>query len=169
MLSRRTMLRNTASFGAVAAAGAFIGLDACAKVPPATTVPETFEVTHTDAEWQKILGPQAYYVMRHEDTEPPGSSPLLNEHRKGTWSCAGCDLPLFDAATKFESGTGWPSFYQPLPNAVAIKRDTSAGMIRDECHCRRCGGHLGHVFNDGPRPTGLRYCMNGLSLKFKPA
>jgi peptide-methionine (R)-S-oxide reductase len=100
---------------------------------------------------------------------PAGSSPLDAEERKGTYQCAGCALPLYSSATKFHSGTGWPSFYQPLPNAVAEKRDTTAGMIRTEIHCRRCGGHLGHVFNDGPKPTGLRYCMDGLALKFVPA
>ncbi|RYD96986.1 MAG: peptide-methionine (R)-S-oxide reductase [Sphingomonadales bacterium] len=130
---------------------------------------EVFEVTHTDAEWQKILSPAAYSVMRHENTERPGSSPLDAEERKGTYSCAGCDLPLFASSTKFHSGTGWPSFYEPLKNAVGEKVDNTLGMRRTEVHCRRCGGHLGHVFDDGPRPTGLRYCMNGVSLKFKAA
>jgi peptide-methionine (R)-S-oxide reductase len=127
-----------------------------------------YEVTKSDAEWKKLLSPAAYDVLRRQGTEIPGTSPLLNEHRKGIFSCAGCDLDNYSSATKFESGTGWPSFWQPLPNAVQIAKDDSLGMVRDEVHCRRCGGHLGHVFNDGPRPTGLRYCMNGVALKFRP-
>jgi peptide-methionine (R)-S-oxide reductase len=129
----------------------------------------TFEVTKTDEEWRKLLKPAAYNVLRHQGTERPFSSPLNNEHRKGTFACAGCGLPLFSSATKFDSGTGWPSFYQPLPNAVGTRDDRSAFMLRTEVHCRRCGGHLGHVFNDGPPPTGLRYCMNGVALTFEPA
>src|SRR5216117_706046 len=127
-----------------------------------------FEIEKTDAEWRAQLTPQQYDILRKEGTERPGSSPLLKEHRKGTFACAGCDLPLFASETKFESGTGWPSFYQPLENAVATSEDRSLFMTRTEVHCRRCGGHLGHVFNDGPKPTGLRYCMNGVALKFIP-
>jgi peptide-methionine (R)-S-oxide reductase len=130
---------------------------------------ETFVVALSDDEWRKKLSPEAYDVLRHAGTEMPGSSPLLAEHRPGTFSCAGCDLALFDAKTKFESGTGWPSFYEPLPNAVLTSDDTTLGMDRTEVHCRRCGGHLGHVFDDGPPPTGLRYCMNGVALKFAPS
>src|SRR5476651_2260323 len=126
-----------------------------------------YEVTKSDAEWKKLLSPAAYDVLRHQGTEIPGSSPLLNEHRKGIFSCAGCSLDNYSSATKFESGTGWPSFWQPLANAVQVSKDSSLGMDRDEVHCRRCGGHLGHVFDDGPRPTGLRYCMNGVALKFR--
>jgi peptide-methionine (R)-S-oxide reductase len=128
-----------------------------------------FEVTHSPDEWRRILGPQRYAVLREAATERPFSSPLLNEHRKGTFICAGCSLPLFSWATKFESGTGWPSFWKPLANAVVTRPDHSLMMERTEVLCRRCGGHLGHVFDDGPKPTGLRYCMNGLSLEFKPA
>ncbi len=128
-----------------------------------------FEVNRTDAEWKRILPPKVYEVLRHADTEPAGTSPLLNEHRKGIFSCAGCNLDLYSSATKFESGTGWPSFYEPLKNAVITKADHSFGMERTEVLCRRCGGHLGHVFEDGPKPTGLRYCMNGLALKFRTA
>ena len=110
-----------------------------------------------------------YDILRKHGTERPYSSPLLKEHRKGIFACAGCDLPLFSSDTKFESGTGWPSFWQPLDNAVGETKDRSLGMLRTEIHCRRCGGHLGHVFNDGPKPTGLRYCMDGFALVFKPA
>jgi peptide-methionine (R)-S-oxide reductase len=130
----------------------------------AANAAEKFTVVKSDAEWKRILSPAAYKVLRHEDTEPPGSSPLLNEHRAGTFSCAGCALPLFSSKTKFESGTGWPSFWQPLPNAIGTRVDNSLFDSRIEVHCRRCGGHLGHVFEDGPEPTGLRYCMNCLSL-----
>ena len=128
-----------------------------------------YEVTHSDEEWKKLLSPDAYQVLRHEATEPPFASPLNKEHRKGIFSCAGCALDLYSSETKFNSGTGWPSFYRPLNNAVATKTDTTLGMERTEVHCRRCGGHLGHVFDDGPRPTGLRYCMNGVAMAFKPS
>jgi peptide-methionine (R)-S-oxide reductase len=128
-----------------------------------------FEIVYSDAEWQKRLSPQAYQVLRHQVTEPAFSSPLNDEHRKGTFLCGGCALPLYASTAKFESGTGWPSFWRPLPNAVLTKPDNSYGMQRTEVLCRRCGGHLGHVFNDGPPPTGLRYCMNGLAMTFKAA
>lgn len=129
---------------------------------------ETFEVTLSDAEWRTRLSPAQYDILRHEGTERPYSSPLDTEHRDGTFACAGCALPLFSSRTKFDSHTGWPSFWAPLADAVAERTDTSFGMIRREVHCRRCGGHLGHVFEDGPPPTGLRYCMNGLALTFAP-
>jgi len=133
----------------------------------ATAAPEHFEVTLTDAQWKAKLSPAAYQVLRHENTERPFSSPLNDEHRAGVFSCAGCALPLYSSKTKFDSGTGWPSFWAPLPNAVRSRDDGSLGMSRIEVHCRRCGGHLGHVFDDGPKPTGKRYCMNGLAMTFK--
>ena len=127
-----------------------------------------YEVTRTDAEWRDRLTPEQYRVMRGHGTEPPGSCALLHEKRAGTFSCAGCDTPLFRSSLKFESGTGWPSFNDPLPGAVAATTDTSHGMVRTEVHCARCGSHLGHVFPDGPPPTGLRYCVNGVALNFVP-
>ncbi len=125
-------------------------------------------VTHTDDEWRKLLSPAAYDVLRHEGTEAPFSSPLDHETRAGAYACAGCELALFSSKTKFDSGTGWPSFWAPLKGAVATKSDSSLMMERTEVHCARCAGHLGHVFDDGPKPTGLRYCMNGVALKFEP-
>ena len=130
---------------------------------------ETFKVTRNDAEWRKLLTPDQYSVLRESGTEIPFTSPLLHEKRAGTFTCAGCELDLFSSTTKFESGTGWPSFWAPLENAVGTTRDTSFGMVRTGVHCSRCGGHLGHVFDDGPKPTGLRYCMNGVAMKFRPA
>lgn len=132
-------------------------------------VSQKFEIEKTDAEWRAQLTLGQYHILRQHGTEPPFSSALLKEHRKGTFACAGCGLPLYSSATKFESGTGWPSFWKPLDNAVGKSTDTTLGMARTEVHCRRCGGHLGHVFDDGPKPTGLRYCMNGLALVFHPA
>jgi peptide-methionine (R)-S-oxide reductase len=129
----------------------------------------TFEIEKLDDEWRRLLTPAQYDVLRQHGTERPFSSPLDHEKRKGTFACAGCDLPLYASSTKFDSGTGWPSFYQSLPDAVGTSEDRSYFMKRTEVHCRRCGGHLGHVFDDGPPPTGLRYCMNGVALKFMPA
>jgi peptide-methionine (R)-S-oxide reductase len=128
----------------------------------------TFEIVKSDEEWRRILKPAAYTVLRQHGTERPYSSPLNLEKRAGTFHCAGCDLPLFASETKYESGTGWPSFYRPLANAVGTKVDRSLLVARTEVHCRRCGGHLGHVFQDGPPPTGLRYCMNGVAMTFVP-
>jgi peptide-methionine (R)-S-oxide reductase len=129
---------------------------------------EEFEIRRTDEEWQATLSPDEFYVLRKHGTERPWTSPLNAEHRDGVFYCKACGLPLFQSDTKFDSGTGWPSFFRPLENAVATTVDRSMFMARTEVHCRRCGSHLGHVFEDGPRPTGLRYCMNGVSLAFKP-
>ncbi len=155
MTDRRNILQ-VLLLGSVGAALGFTPADA-----------KTFEVTHTPDEWRRILGPDAYHILREQVTEYPNTSPLLNEHRRGTFLCAGCALPLFSSTTKFDSGTGWPSFWAPLQNAVETTTDTSWMVTRTEVHCRRCGGHLGHLSDDGPKPTGLRYCMDGLALKFK--
>lgn len=164
MITRRSFLQSSVVFAAAAAfPGALLaGLDRAIAATGG-------KVTHTDEEWQKLLSPDAYQVLRHADTERPFTSALLDEHRTGTFDCAGCDLPLFSSKTKFDSGTGWPSFFQPLDNAVITKGDDSFGMMRTAVECRRCEGHLGHVFDDGPPPTGLRYCMNGVALKFVAA
>ena len=127
-------------------------------------------ITKSDAEWRKLLTPLQYHVLREQGTEPAFTGAYWNEHRKGTYLCAGCGLELFSSATKFESGTGWPSFWQPFAKShVDVNSDTTWGMQRDELACARCGGHLGHVFDDGPKPTGLRYCIDSASLKFVPA
>jgi peptide-methionine (R)-S-oxide reductase len=139
------------------------------RVAPAEAAAEKFEIEKSDAEWRAQLTPQQYEILRNHGTERPYTSPLLKEHRKGNFACAGCDLPLFSSETKFESGTGWPSFYQPLENAIGRTEDRTYGMVRTEVHCRRCGGHMGHVFDDGPKPTGLRYCIDGFGLTFHPA
>ncbi|HEU0146654.1 MAG TPA: peptide-methionine (R)-S-oxide reductase MsrB [Bradyrhizobium sp.] len=162
MIDRRLLLTSAAGlFG-------FVALRWFGASAPASAA-EKFEIEKPDAEWRAQLTSEQYQILRQEGTERPWTSPLLKEHRKGTFACAGCDLPLFASETKFESGTGWPSFYQPLDNAVGTTKDRTFGMVRTEVHCRRCGGHLGHVFDDGPKPTGLRYCMDGVALVFHPA
>ncbi len=163
MKSRRNILLGLGALtGAVAGVrGLWLDSDASAA--------QAYVVTHTDAEWRKLLTPGQYHILRQAGTEAPFSSPLDREKRAGIYSCAGCAHPLYSSATKFDSGTGWPSFWQPLPHAVVEQSDTSLFMRRTAVACSQCGGHLGHVFDDGPKPTGLRYCMDGLALNFKAA
>ena len=173
MMTRRNTLLGAGALtatltGVVAGLRGLFG-SGSAEAAQATQAAPTFEVTRTDAEWKKLLNSEQFHVLRQAGTERPGSSPLNKEKRAGVFMCAGCELPLFSSTTKFESGTGWPSFWQPLDKAVVEDTDTTLFMKRVEVLCRRCGGHLGHVFNDGPKPTGLRYCMNGVALNFKAA
>ena len=163
MINRRTLLKTGAAVSILAVTN---------RVGEAQTMTTTATIDYrnlSDMDWRQRLTANQYMILRQHGTERAGSSPLNKEKRKGTFACAGCDLPLFSSDTKFESGTGWPSFYQPLPNAVETKTDRSYFMTRTEVHCARCLGHLGHVFDDGPPPTGLRYCMNGVAMKFVPA
>jgi peptide-methionine (R)-S-oxide reductase len=163
-LSRRHVLLGAALLGVLTGCGSL--RDAAADTPRQPAGP--FEVTYTDQEWRQRLSAEQYDVLRNAGTEVPFSSPLNDEHRTGVFGCAGCALDLFSSATKFDSGTGWPSFWKAMDNAVVERDDDSLMMSRTEVLCRRCGGHLGHVFSDGPPPTGLRYCMNGVALSFRP-
>jgi len=166
MTTRRNVLLG-AVFGVLGGAGAWTAYTASGAPNNST---DTFPVSHTDAEWRQLLSPAAYDVLRNAGTEHPYSSPLNDEHRTGTFACAGCGQALFSSTTKFDSGTGWPSFYKPIDDKAIIGRpDNSLGMERTEVLCSRCGGHLGHVFDDGPPPTGLRFCMNGVAMTFQPA
>lgn len=162
MMSRR-------HFGKIGAAAAVVGGLVSTRVFSAgKSEKKQFEITKSKGEWKELLTPEQYYVLREHGTEYAFSSPLDKNYEPGTYHCAGCDLPLFSSETKYDSGTGWPSFWTPLENAIGTSEDRSFFMTRTEVHCRRCGGHLGHVFEDGPPPTGLRYCMNGVALKFVP-
>ncbi len=164
-MNRRAMMKAAIAAGAIAALGGGRLLAGSARGAGSGE----FEFTLPDSEWKRRLSPMAYRVLRHEATERPFSSPLNHEQRKGIYACAGCDLPLYSSDAKYDSGTGWPSFWKPLPGAIGTREDRRLFTTRIEVHCRRCGGHLGHVFKDGPPPTGLRYCMNGVALKFIPA
>ena len=169
MIDRRALLMAGVALGALAAMNTSGKAETKSetKAEKMTTTEKTTDFRAlTDADWRKRLSPQQYDVLRKHGTERAGTSPLNREKGKGTFECAGCDLPLFSSNTKFESGTGWPSFFQPLPDAVETKSDRTFFMTRTEVHCKRCLGHLGHVFDDGPKPTGLRYCMNGVAMKF---
>jgi peptide-methionine (R)-S-oxide reductase len=165
MVTRRRLMISAASVAALGGAGAMRWFGQSAKAEDQ----EQFEISYTDEEWRRRLTPEQYRVLRGHGTERAGTSPLDREKRAGIFHCAGCDLPLYSSEAKFDSGTGWPSFYEPLENAVGTSEDNTLFMTRTEVHCRRCGGHLGHVFEDGPPPTGLRYCMNGVALTFVPA
>ena len=161
MINRRALLTAGVALGALAAMNKY------GQAGTMTTAEKTIDYTKlSETEWRKRLDEAQFNVLRKHGTERAGTSPLNKEKRKGTFACAGCDLPLFSSDTKFESGTGWPSFYQPLVDAVETKSDRSFFMTRTEVLCKRCEGHLGHVFDDGPKPTGLRYCMNGVAMKF---
>jgi peptide-methionine (R)-S-oxide reductase len=164
------MTRRNLGLGAVGAAAAGLGLSRLfGGEASEAKESKVFPVNYTDDEWRKRLNKEQFYVLREHGTERAGTSPLNQEKRKGTFVCAACDTPLFTADTKFESGTGWPSFFRPIEGAVGTSEDNTFFMKRTEVHCANCGGHLGHVFEDGPAPTGLRYCMNGVAMAFKPA
>ncbi|MEO5896931.1 MAG: peptide-methionine (R)-S-oxide reductase MsrB [Vicinamibacterales bacterium] len=166
-MDRRAFL--TVVVGVVPVALAACSAQAEQAGPAGTGAADAFEVTKSEAEWRKTLTPAQFNILRKHDTERAGSSQLNDEHRQGLFHCAGCDLPVYSSTTKFESGTGWPSFTAPLENAIGTSVDRSLFGVRTEVHCRRCGGHLGHVFDDGPMPTAKRYCMNGAAMVFKPA
>jgi peptide-methionine (R)-S-oxide reductase len=161
MTNRRALMMTSLS----AIAASLLGRTVANATGPQAKI---FEVSKTPEEWRKVLSKEAYYVLREHGTERAGSSPLDKVYSPGVYNCGGCDLPLYASETKFDSGTGWPSFHTPIKDAIGTSEDKSFFTTRTEVHCRRCGGHLGHVFPDGPKPTGLRYCMNGVAMKFIP-
>ena len=168
MNRRRFLFRTLSTLAGAAALRS--SMPAVAQTPPAPAPAAKIDkIVRTEAEWRKLLTPAQFSVLRKEGTEQPFSSPLNDEKRKGIFACVACDLPLFESRTKFDSGTGWPSFYTSISGAVGTRVDRKFFMERTEYHCARCGGHQGHVFDDGPKPTGLRYCNNGVALKFLPA
>jgi peptide-methionine (R)-S-oxide reductase len=160
-MTKRTFLGGAAAAAGAAMAGLFAGR-------PSEASAASFEVNLTPGQWRQRLSPAQFRVLRQQGTERPGSSPLNKEHRAGSYACAGCQLPVFRSADKFDSGTGWPSFIRAIPGTIGTRADNSLFAARTEVHCRRCGGHLGHVFDDGPRPTGQRWCMNGVAMRFVP-
>ena len=166
---RRSFLKRGLGLALFAGAGYGVAaLSGKGETIAAESTGKAFEIMKTEQEWRELLSPAQFSILRKHSTERPGSSELLHEKRAGIFHCAGCDLAVYDSKTKYESGTGWPSFYEALENAVGTQEDNSLFMKRTEVHCRRCGGHFGHIFNDGPQPTGMRHCINGLSLTFKP-
>lgn len=154
---------------ALLAGTAFLTCGLAGRQAQAVLAQGDFPLSRSEAEWRDTLTAEQFHILREAGTEYPGTSPLLNEEREGTFACAGCGQDLFASGTKYDSRTGWPSFWAPIEGAVGTTQDKSLGMVRIEVHCGNCGGHLGHIFNDGPRPTGLRYCINGLALSFRPA
>ena len=167
-MPRREFLTGTAALAVLATAGSFL-FSRFAGPAKAAQPAKSFPLTKTDEEWRAQLSPQQFDVLREHGTERAFTSPLNDEHRAGVFHCAGCDQPVYASETKFDSGTGWPSFYQAVAGGVGTSEDRSFLMVRTECHCARCGGHLGHIFDDGPKPTGKRHCINGVAMTFKPA
>lgn len=167
-MPRRDFLMGTAALGLLAAGGSFL-FSRFTGTAKAAASGKSFPVTKTEDEWRALLSPQQFAVLREEDTERAFTSPLNDEHREGMFHCAGCDQPVYASSTKFDSGTGWPSFWEAVSGGIGTTEDRKFFMLRTECHCARCGGHLGHIFDDGPKPTGKRHCINGVAMTFKPA
>lgn len=166
MTRREMLLGGAGTLALLVAGGTFWTMRGTSRASAASE--ENFEITRTDDEWRALLSPEQYNVLRQEGTERAFTSPLNEEKRAGLFLCAGCDLPVYSSETKYDSGTGWPSFWDALPDAIGTKEDNTFFMTRTECHCSRCGGHLGHIFDDGPPPTGKRHCINGVAMTFRP-